>query len=173
MKSRVSKLIAVIALIAIMVSTMAISVSAEVYSDEFFVTRACTAGSYTSEATDSLTTSLGSVYGGDMGIWFYVQNVGLQASFTQTTSRIAYMECYESDGSDNNDCLARKYQATFEKVYGLYRPYRYSITYTSPYLMEGHGVIEPFMRFKISTATGDTSKSVPAGILMYQFWVYE
>lgn len=171
MKKHISKLIAVFALIAAMVSMLTMGASAEVTSS-LLESPTCTAGKYADTEAGSITSTLGSVYGGDMGIWFYTPTTGLQSSFKRDLSRTAYMSCYESDGSENNDCLARKYEARFKIVDDMYYPASFKITYTSTALMEGHSTIEPFMRFKIATVSGDTSKAVPKGILRYQYWVY-
>lgn len=175
MKSRICKLVAVISLVAVIVCTMAISVSAEVNTQGYLYSSAATAGSYHTESPSSLTTpNLSTVWGGDMGIWFYAnETLGLNASFYKTTDRKAYIECWESDGTNNTDVRARKYEGDFGvNANGIYRTTGYRITSTSSSLMEGHSTIEPYMKFKIGTNSKDTSKAVPKNFFKYQFWVY-
>ncbi len=171
MKLRFSK-IAALVLVTILVASMAAPASAEVFSPQIYQTAATTTTNHTIEPTRTLTsTQLGSFCGGDVGIWFYIQNTGLQASFVATDDRIAYMYCYEDDAT-TADVIARQYKATFATVNGLYRPYYYYTEYINPNPIESDSQAELYMSFWIAAATGDLSNSVPKGIFWYRFWAY-
>lgn len=171
MKSRIFKKFMAIALASVLVVAIALPASAE-NSTTLYSSPESTAGSYTTGGIHSLNSSLASPYGGDAGIWFYEQSTGLQASFYRTNSRKSFMELWEDDGIFSGDDQARKYEATFATVNGLYRPYYYSTTYTAPGGLEGDSGLELYIKFMIGTNSNDTSQSVPGGILLYKFWTY-
>lgn len=125
------------------------------------------------ESTKNLTSpTLTNICGGDMGMWFYTPSIGLQDSFAKVTSRKAYIECYEYDGTSSADDLARKYTATFATANGIYAPKTFSVTYTNSNGIEGHAGLELYMKYKVTAHDDDTSTTVRAGIFNYLYWVY-
>lgn len=176
MKCTIRRVVAFLAIVAVLSSAMAFHAyaasDATVSSSTYYSSSSCTAGVYKDESVRELQTVMDSgVYGGDVGIWFYSTSVGLQASFDKDTSRRVYIECRETDSVTNT--LARRYYAQFTVgADGLYRPRNYSISTTTTSLLEDDGDLELYMRFMVETDEDDTSKSVPTGLLRYKFWAY-
>lgn len=141
-----------------------------VVTSTYMYSEAATAGVWKTEPSAAIqySASYGHVCGGDVGTYFYYNNVGLQSSFIKTTSRKAYIDLYEDDPVFD-DC-AKKYEASFATVNGYYSPTYFSTPYTNDASMENDGVAELFLKFKIETISGDTSTSIPAGLLYYRHW---
>lgn len=132
-------------------------------------TSSATAGAFKSESEYSLSysSSYSYVCGGDIGVYYYANSVGLQNSFVRT-NRNVYIELYENDVLSST--IVRKYTGSFKTVDGVYRPKVYSTTYTNTSKIEDDGTIELKIKHKVETNTGDTSTSIPAGLLKYKFW---
>ena len=47
----------------------------------------------------------------------------------------------------------------------------YKITYTNSSCIEPNKTVELYLRIKINTISGDTTKNVPEGLFGYQLWV--
>ena len=172
MKSRAAKMITALVLVALTLVSVVLPASAEVYSPYIYSTSAATAGTYKTESTRYLTSkTLATIYGGDVGIWFYSGNVGLQASFYPTTSRTTTMQCW-AKRSSGSDVLARTYKGYFETVDGVYLNNLYQEYSTYGSLLSSSSTVGLYMRFIISTHSKDTSKSIPAGALHYRFWAF-
>lgn len=149
---------------------MAFSVSAyAVTESSHYTSTAGTAGSFRQENTYSVTsTTLATLGGGDIGVYFYSTSIGLQSSFVRSNSRTVTAKVYEEDTSGTH---VRTREGTFTTVNGLYRPTLWSYTYTNSGTVEGDPTAELYLTWKVSKISGDTSVSVPAGLMEYSFWV--
>ena len=138
---------------------------------------ACTAGTwwsgYSEDEVISLTGTNSTVYGGDVGIYFYSSSVGMPSSFNYSSSRTALIELKEDDDSSGNtNEPARKYTGYFRvDSSGLYRITSYANTYTNSNAIETNRTVELYMRIKVGVLSGDTSKNVPNGLFKYKIWV--
>ena len=159
------KLIALLLMLSIILpSTMA---SAENHTD-YFYSNAGTAGQYQSQPFKTITSStLDSLYGGDVGVWFFYNAVGLQGSYVQSSSRTINLNSYAENGVG-----ARAYIGTFSTVSGYYRPSYISLSYTGQNLLSNTSTAHLQLCYKVNTMPGDTSQAVPQGLICYQFWVY-
>ena len=130
-----------------------------------------TAGTYHSETSYAVNSStLSTVCGGDVGAYFYTSSVGLQNSFVKDPNRKVDVEIRESDSGSN--AHARTRRGTFKYKNGIYAPSIWEYTYTNPATIEYDSCPELYLRWKVYTVSGDTSTSVPAGIMNYSVWVY-
>ena len=131
-----------------------------------------TSNSWVSEPVKNLTYS--SIYnhvcGGDVGIWFFVANIGLQASFVQSTNRIVYFEQYEKDGNSQVKC--KDYRAYFGMNGSYYRPVSYSNTWTNSATIEDDGTVELYFKYWVCAVSGDSSSAIPQGFFRYTHWTY-
>lgn len=172
MKLRATKIATVMLVVVLIMATTILPASAEVYSPSLYLTTSATAGNYKTESTHNLTSqTLGTLCGGDVGIWFYTGNVGLQASFYPSTSRAVYMQCWEED-SAGTDVHAKSYKGGFEVENGVYLQRTAWVTWENGNQIEADSTVELYMKFMIATHSRDTSTSVPAGALRYRFWAY-
>ncbi len=154
-------------------STLCMGIGAEQMS-RYLTSPAATAGVWKGCEIATLTSTLGHVCGGDVGIWFYSTNVGLQPSFVRSDSRKCYMNCWACDDYDEEYYrFCKAHEATFQEVNGLYRP---SIGHRdfdiNPGMVDDDSDLELYMAFYVEPLPGDYSNSVPAGLLEYAFWAY-
>ena len=106
--------------------------------------------------------------GGDMGVWFYTSQNGLPPGFKTLTSRRVYIEQYEIDPSSST--IANEYTGYFGTYDNKNVPVSYSCTYTNSSSLEDDGAVELYIKFKVTTNWGDSSNSVPVGLLYYRHW---
>ncbi len=165
-------------IIAIVLSVMIVMVSAAsvyaVNTTGYYYTGSMSTLHWNTEPTIDLDYS--SVYsyvcGGDVGAYFYDTSVGLQGSFIQSSSRLANVMVYEID-TPSSEILARRYQANFYVDEDMnYRPNYFANVYTNSAQIENDGQVELYMMIYISTVSGDTSSSVPSGLIKYKYWAY-
>lgn len=138
-------------------------------SDGYTYSSQATTDVWQSDSQQSLVSSFPEVYGGDVGIYFYLPNVGLSSAFVQSLDRTAYSKLYESDAF--SDDLVREYTHGFGYHNGLYTKIRSENTYTSSAKIEIDNVVELYFRYKVNSISGDTSRNVTAGLFRYQFWI--
>ncbi len=143
---------------------------ARVYS-QFYLTRHSTTNNWKTEPYHSLTSTQQAVYGGDVGVYFQSNNVGLSSSFVRSMSRYAHVQLWEYDTTFlNADEHARSYKIRFAMVNGYYRPHLAITTYTNSKQVEADPVVELYIKFKVDKVNGDTSSYVPHGLIKYKFW---
>lgn len=176
------KITAVILAMILTFSLFAISASAEEVYDysssamsrsvasqtSIFSSSAATTDTWKTESTKTITSSYDDVYGGDVGTYFHMSNVGLSSAFIKDTSRKAYGKLYEDDVISTE--LVWEYTHYFGTYNGYYRPVSVSYTYTTSDKIESDSVVELFYYHKVASITGDTSRNVPSGLQNYQFW---
>lgn len=173
MKKTITKTFAICMACIMLVSTFCFGINAEEMSS-VHTSPSSTAGDWTTCETVQLTSTLDTVYGGDTGIWFFANQVGLQASFVRSTTRKCYMNCWSRDQFDGEYFhFVRAHHATFSLSSGYYRP---SVRHTdfdiNPNMIDDDSNLDLYMAFSVETVSGDTSASVPAGLLKYAFWAY-
>ena len=151
----------------------ALTMASEIFT-EVLPTSPSTAGQWKSEATQDLhPTGYSYLCGGDVGVWFYDNNIGLQNSFVTSTDRYMYVNLYEEDtGLFASDDLCREYALQFALVNGLYKPYYVYTSYTYSSSIEDDTYLELYIKHKVSTVSGDTSTSVPFDLIDYRIWAY-
>lgn len=137
-------------------------------STPYFYSGPATAGYWKTEGSHTVSSlTLSSLYGGDVGVWFYYNNVGLQASFINTTSRTVDITFY------NEDLIcAHHYRAYFGTTNGYYRPKSYSTVHAYSALISSTSSANMHIVFQVGTISGDLSSSVPDSLLKYKFWAY-
>ena len=171
-----TKRIISLALIGVMVVGMCGTVSAKT-TTAVWDSPKTTAGSwwsgYDNDDITSLSGTSSSLYGGDVGVYFYTSSVGMPNGFVCSTSRTGEIELKEDDGSwFNENETARKTTGYFAyDNSGRYRMTSYKITYTNSSCIESNKTAELYLRIKINTISGDTTKNVPEGLFGYQLWV--
>lgn len=169
MKS-VKKSICVILSMCLLLGTL--TVSAETVSPDYLYSSAGTAGMWNYESTSSVQSNLlSSLYGGDVGVYFYIPSVGLQGSYIRDLSRKAMLFYYEDDGNNSQKYIGKK-EATFAVYNNLYIPYYWTHIESTSDLIESDNTAEMHIVWAITKNLGDTSSAVPAGLLKYKFWVY-
>lgn len=164
------KVVSSVLIMAIMVGLLVGSVYANAVSNKY-KTPALTAGSWWSGVDSNvvaITASTSKVYGGDVGVSFYATSVGMPVSFVRSSDRTIDIELKEKDPFSN--CVVRQYVGYFSIKNGLYRVPTYTTTYTNAGCVEDNSVLELYMRFKVNTISGDTSKNVPEGLIIYEMW---
>ena len=166
--SKRARVLTSLVMVALIVASMVVPVSAT-SSSSLYLTQSATAGVYKQESTVTLTSTLSTVCGGDVGIWFYSGNVGLQSSFYRSNTRQVHMQCWEEDTI--GDDFAREYIGYFSTNNNVYRVNSYLTLSTSSSTVEDDSVVELYMKFKVDTHSQDTSTSLPSGVLQYRYWV--
>lgn len=149
-----------------------VSASDDIVQTDYIESEQGTSASWHTESIAHLTSNLSNVCGGDMGVWFYTPEVGLQDSFHKSESRKVYIECYEDDGQSNSPELARKYTGTFKITGKIYAPSTFVNTYTNSASIEPNSGLELYIKYKVATHWLDTSSTVRAGIMLYSYWAY-
>ncbi len=130
-----------------------------------------TAGSYHNENAYAVSSkTLSTVCGGDVGAYFYSPKAGLQNSYVRDNNRKVTVNIYELDSGSK--ILARTRCGTFRSSNGIYAPSLWSYTYTNSARIESDSCPELYLSWKVNKVKGDTSTSIPAGIMYYSFWVY-
>ena len=129
------------------------------------------AGANMEDLEYKVTTKLSYLCGGDVGVYLYTTSVGLQSSFVKSTSRTVTTEMREYDSSTKYT-NARTRKGTFGMVNGYYRPKMWGYTYTNPGTVESDSTAEFRLYWKVQEISGDTSTSIPKGLLRYSFWCY-
>ncbi len=166
-------------MVAVFALLTALPASAVNYSNTYYHSNATASGTWETEGTKKLESRQSMVYAGDCGVWFYIPSVGMEASYSWTESRKVQIECIEEDFRDP-DVHFRTYEGTFGVRYGLYQPCSYRCVWTHPIsetdtqtgLIESSSGLELFIRFRVDICSGDTSRYVPKGILVYRYWTY-
>lgn len=173
---KIKKIIMSLVLIGVMVIGMCGAVSAKTTTGVWNSPKT-TAGSwwsgYDNDDITSLTGTSSSIYGGDVGVYFYASSVGMPNGFIRSSNRTGEIELKEDDSSwfDENE-TARKITGYFAyDNSGRYRMTSYKITYTNSSCIEPNKTVELYLRIKINTISGDTTKNVPEGLFGYQLWV--
>ncbi|MGI6744940.1 MAG: hypothetical protein ACOX45_01970 [Acutalibacteraceae bacterium] len=161
------KTFSVVFIVVILSSIIILPANAAGYTSEF-QSSAATAGSWKSDSTHNVSTTFSKIYGGDVGIWFYMANAGLSNAFVRSTSRNAYVELLEKDPLVND--IAQKYTEGFGLYNGFYRTITTTNTYTNAGVIEYDNTAELFMKFKVDTISGDTSQNVASNVITYRFW---
>ena len=106
MKS-VKKSICVILSMCLLLGTL--TVSAETVSPDYLYSSAGTAGMWNYESTSSVQSSLlSSLYGGDVGVYFFMPSVGLQGSYVRDPNRKAMVFYYEDDGNNSQQYIRKE-----------------------------------------------------------------
>ena len=170
MKNHTVKRFTVLMLAFVLISIMTLSVSA-VNTTSLYYSAECTAGTWHKEAAKALSSpTLDNPCGGDVGIWFYTGNTGLQNSFVRDSNRTVDIECWENDGLLGVDDWCRNYTGYFAIIEGIYRQASISAGSVNGNPVETDPAMSLYMKFKVNTVSGDTSTTVPSGVLYYQFW---
>lgn len=174
MKSSLLKKITALALVSVLTIGAALSASAEILSPRLN-TSSGTAGSWTKEPAQNLKSKEhNKIYGGDVGVWVFTTNVGLSRAFERSNERTAHLELWEQDAVlFGIDRVAQYYTMTFATVNGYYQPYYTENTSTNGSEIENDNNAELYLKWRVNTMSGDTSKSVPSGLINYQIWLYE
>ncbi|MDE6103135.1 MAG: hypothetical protein K2F60_01255 [Oscillospiraceae bacterium] len=148
-----------------------ISVSA-VNTYGYYQSPAMIAGQWCKTPTVPIAGSLLEIYAGDFGVWFYGGNVGLDNRFVRSTSRTVDIEIWEED-KNGTDIKTRTQTAWFTVDNdGVYRVTNFGdqwVVYDG--IVEYDNVAEVYMKLKVNTISGDTSKNIPTNALFYEYWI--
>lgn len=117
----------------------------------------------------SYSTIYDHVCGGDVGVWFYTSQAGLQSGFKRDYSRTVSVYQYEKDNASQTH--ANTYIGYFGMYGSLYVPVGYSHTYTYPADIENDGAVELYIKFIVGIISGDKTDALPQGLLYYKHWV--
>lgn len=170
MRKKFKQLITSIILTLTLLCTTLVPAYAETYTNIYSAGTA-TAGIYKTESIHKLTSyTLDTVYGGDVGIWFYTGNSGLQASFYRDENRKCNIECWEDDST--YDVRARQYTGYYAYENGIYYMKYISVGTISSSCIESDSTVDLYMRFRVNTNSKDTSRAVPENTIRYRFWIY-
>lgn len=137
---------------------------------------ALTAGSWWSGfgygQLESLTSTYPTVDADDVGMYLYTTDVSLPESFVQTTSRTVEIELKEADEGNNTSETPSTYRGYFNfNANGDYVITRFFQATRGTECIETNNIVEMYIRAKVNTASGDSSRNVPANIFRYAMWV--
>lgn len=144
-------------------SSRAVSSQTSIYA-----TSAATAGTWRRESSKSISTNYSTVYGGDVGTYFHMSNVGLPTSFSTDWEREIQGKLYEDDVIAVE--IVKEYTLYFDADYGLYTPVYVSYGYANSDTIESDKICELYFSFMVEVASGDLTRNVPSGLINYQFW---
>lgn len=171
MKKSILKIVSLVVASVVTIGAIILPVHAENITSMYY-TNSSTAGSYATESVHSLSSStLSSVYGGDTGIWVFTGNSGLQASFSYKNGRTCDVQCWEKDYG-GKDTFVRAYTGYFNMENGVYLINMFSDGIINKNCIESDSSVDLYMKYRVNTNVNDKSKSVPARVLRYRFWIY-
>ncbi len=161
------KTAAVFLCLSVLIFSVYVPVRAE-NETPYFYSGAATAGYWKTEGSHTVSSlTLPSLYGGDVGINFFYNAVGLQSSFVYTSSRTVDITFY------NEDLIcAHHYRGYFGLTNNYYRPISYSTVHAYSSLISSTSSADMHLVFQVGTISGDLSASVKIGLLKYKFWAY-
>lgn len=141
-------------------------------STELYRTPAMTAGEWCKTPTISIASSRNIISSGDFGVWWFTGGVGLDTRFVRSTSRCVRIELYEAD-EDGVDIHTKNQTVCFRiNDSGLYGAYGIGAqTIVNNAVVETDGIAEVYMKLKVDTIPGDTTKNIPAGLMVYAYWI--
>lgn len=143
-----------------------------VESTDLYRTPAMTAGVWCKTPTIPIASSSNTISSGDFGVWWFTGGVGLDTRFVRSNSRTVSIEIYEAD-ADGVD-IHTKNQTVYFKINssGLYGAYSFGSQYiVNNTVVETDGIAEVYMKLKVDTISGDTTRNIPAGLMVYAYWI--
>lgn len=138
----------------------------------YYETPAMIAGQPCKTPTISIAGSSNTISSGDFGVWWFGGGVGLGTNFVRSTSRYVDIELYEED-ENGTDILTRRQRGHFT----IGSDGVYTVSYftggdaLNTGIVEYDSVAEVYMKLTVSKISGDTSVNIPAGIMVYGYWI--
>lgn len=122
--------------------------------------------------TVSIAGSKTTISSGDFGVWWFGGGIGLNSNFVRSTSRYVDIELYEED-ENGTDILTRRQRGHFtvgsDGVYTV--SYFTGGEAINTGIVEYDSIAEVYMKLTVSKISGDTSVNIPAGIMVYGYWI--
>lgn len=138
----------------------------------YYQTPSMTAGQPCKTPTVSIAGSSPTISSGDFGVWWFDGGVGLNTNFVRSTSRYVDIELYEED-ENGTDILTRRQRGYFtvgsDGVYTVSNFTGGDAINTG--IVEYDSIAEVYMKLTVSKISGDKSVSIPAGIMVYGYWI--
>lgn len=138
----------------------------------YYQTPPMTAGEPCRTPTIPIAGSSNTISSGDFGVWWFGGGVGLNTNFVRSTSRTVSIDLYEED-ENGTDILTRQQTGHFtvgsDGVYTVSHFTGGNALNTG--IVEYDSIAEAYMILTVSTVPGDTSVNIPAGIMVYGYWI--
>lgn len=138
----------------------------------YYQTPVMTAGTARKTSTISITGSSNTISSGDFGVWWFEGGVGLSTKFVRSTSRTVKIELYEED-ENGTDILTKRQTGYFTVGSdGVYTVSNFTgETIVNNKIVENDNTAEVYMKLTVGKVSGDTSVNIPAGLMVYGYWI--
>ena len=138
----------------------------------YYQTPPMIAGQSCKTPTISIAGSSNEISSGDFGAWWFEGGVGLSTNFVRSTSRTVSIALYEEDENGTN-ILTRRQTGYFtvgsDGVYTVSNFTGGSALNTG--VVENDSIAEVYMKLTVSKVPGDKSVNIPAGLMVYGYWI--
>lgn len=136
-----------------------------------YLTPPMIAGQTCKTPTVCITGSSNIIFNNDIGVWIE-KGVGLNTNFVRSTSRTINIELYEEDENGTDILITRGTGYFTIDSDGVYTITNFSGGInTGGIVVEDDGIAEVYMKLTVSTVLGDKSVNIPAGLMIYRYWI--